>query len=127
MCHDELFVVGRLKDLIIIRGKNVYPQDVEETAGSAIAPKVVAGSAAFSINVGQEEKLVLLQEVQPLPRVAAETEYLRDSIRVAISRKYGVELYDLAFVPRRTLDRTTSGKIRRAACRERYLAGEWAG
>lgn len=120
---DELFVTGRLKDLIIIRGRNHYPQDIETTA-SACHPSVATSTgAAFAIEREVGTAVVLLQEV---PRNVVSPEELTgisNAIRKAVGEQEGLTLEGLVLVRVGTIPRTTSGKVRRHACREAYLTG----
>ncbi|MBW8874482.1 MAG: non-ribosomal peptide synthase/polyketide synthase [Acidobacteria bacterium] len=116
----ELFVTGRLKDLIILRGRNLYPQDVELAAERA-HPALAAGSgAAFSVEAEGEERLVVVYEAArgrslDVAEVAA-------AVRRAVAAEFEVQVFDLVLVRTATIPKTTSGKIQRRACREAYLA-----
>ena len=119
----ELFVTGRLKDLIIIRGVNHYPQDIELTVQQshpALAPDC---GAAFSVEAGNEERLVVVQEVERTSRRNIDSLDLIDAIRQAISRRHELQVFAIALIRTATLPKTSSGKTRRHACREKFLAG----
>ncbi len=116
----ELFVAGRLKDLLIVHGRNHYPQDIEWTTERA-HPAVRAGHcAAFSIDDGTGEQAVLLVEVtkqtaqETLPEAAAR-------IRRAIAVGHELPLHTIAFVRGGSIPRTTSGKIRRRSCKQLFV------
>ncbi|MCY1022281.1 condensation domain-containing protein [Pyxidicoccus sp. MSG2] len=117
----ELFVSGRLKDLIILRGRNLYPQDLEQTA-EPLHPALRPGcSAAFSVDVAGEERLVLVLEAsrsQPF-----EPQALLDSIREAVAAQHQVSPYEVVLISQGSIPKTSSGKIQRRACRELYLSG----
>ena len=119
----ELFVAGRLKDLVIIRGRNVYPQDVEWTAARAHPALRPDACAAFSVDGQGDERLVLVQEVERgvKGRDAAE---IVAAIRLAIAEEHDLEVADVRLLKPMGLPRTSSGKVRRHACRETYLAGD---
>ncbi|MEP7013271.1 MAG: AMP-binding protein, partial [Acidobacteriota bacterium] len=122
----ELFVAGRIKDLIILRGRNLYPQDLEETAERA-HPGLRAGSgAAFSIPGGTEgdeaERLVLVYEVDR--RAGPEVhEQIAVAVRAAIAEEHEAQVADLVLVKIGGVPKTSSGKVQRHASREGYLAG----
>jgi acyl-CoA synthetase (AMP-forming)/AMP-acid ligase II len=117
--EDEVYVVGRLKDLIIIRGRNIYPHDVELTAQSAHPALRKGACAAFAVPGGDGEKLVVVQEVKRDQQ--ADPADVAQSIRAAIVREHDVALGDLVLAQARELPKTSSGKIMRAAARKRYL------
>jgi acyl-CoA synthetase (AMP-forming)/AMP-acid ligase II len=118
----ELFVAGRLKDVIIIRGRNYLPHDIETTVQS-VHPALRADSgAAFGVEVRGEERLVVVQEIDRQTR-ALDLQALRWEIRKAISRRYELQLHDVVFLRNGTLPKTTSGKVRRQACKAGYLSG----
>jgi acyl-CoA synthetase (AMP-forming)/AMP-acid ligase II len=121
--QGELFVVGRSKDLIIIRGRNLYPDDLErsvERASPAVRPGCVA---AFSVERDGEERLVIAAEVDPARGAPAEV--LR-AVRGAIAREHDAQLADLVLLAPGAILKTTSGKIQRAACRAAFLDGSLA-
>ncbi|CAM2068040.1 AMP-binding protein [Sulfidibacter corallicola] len=118
--EDQLYVTGRLKDLIIIRGRNYYPHDLERTV-EYCHPAIRPGcAAAFSIEVDREEQLVLVQEIQrkcdpaELPRVI-------EHIRRTISEQFEVRTYAIALIRQGTIPKTSSGKIRRSFTRHLFL------
>jgi fatty-acyl-CoA synthase len=119
----ELYVTGRIADLVTVDGRNHYPQDIEATTAEA-SPMVRRGYAtAFTApadNGGQ--RLVIVAEraagtsrEDPAPAVEA--------IRAAVSRRHGVAVSDVRFLPAGAIPRTTSGKLARRACRAQYLSG----
>ncbi|HSK75277.1 MAG TPA: AMP-binding protein, partial [Thermoanaerobaculia bacterium] len=117
----ELFIAGRLKDLIILRGKNHYPQDLEATAGSC-HPALAGGTgAAFAVDSEGEERLVLVHEVE---RHAAAPEEIAAAVRQAIAGEHEAVVHEVVLVPPGGVPRTTSGKVQRRACRDLYLQGE---
>jgi len=116
---DELYVTGRVKELMIVHGRNVYPQDIELTAQDA-DPRVRNGcGAAFGVIVGEFEEVALVQEVS-----ATDEPTLRGllrTIRHAIADAHGIRLAAIWLVPPRALPRTSSGKLKRGACRDVFL------
>ena len=118
----ELFVTGRLKDLIIIRGRNYYPQDIELTVERSHPALRPGGSAAFSIDVAGEEQLVVVQEVERRHQ-DAEIDTLAAAIREAVARQHELHIYAVTLLRSGSIPKTSSGKIQRYLCREGYLKG----
>jgi acyl-CoA synthetase (AMP-forming)/AMP-acid ligase II len=114
----EIFVVGRMKDMIIVRGTNHAPADIESTVAACFGSFAGAAQAAFSIDRSGREEVVVVHEVRAdLSR--AETEAIFEQV----SSQHGLRLYDLVLVPPGAIPRTSSGKVRRGQCRELYLSG----
>ncbi|MFF2200277.1 fatty acyl-AMP ligase [Streptomyces sp. NPDC058145] len=121
----ELFVTGRLKDLIVIDGRNHYPQDLELTA-EVTHPALRPGcTAAFSVDAGADgERPVIVAEIAP--DSAGESEKITDVIRAAVGEAHGLTLRDIVLVRPGTIPKTSSGKIQRRATRGAYLEGTLA-
>lgn len=119
----QLFVTGRIKDLIIQRGINHHPQDIESTASQACNGLQPGGAAAFTVPIDGEERLVLAHEVAPrhrdLDQAAA-----RAAIRAAIAAEHELSTHDVVLVRAGRLARTSSGKIQRHAIAASYLRRE---
>ncbi len=121
--NEELFVTGRLKDTIIIRGRNHYPQDIEVTVERSHPALRSVCAAAFAVEVEGEERLVVAQEV--------ERSYLRNlngdevigAIRKAVSQGHELEVYAVLLLKTGSIPKTSSGKIQRHACRTGFLTG----
>lgn len=114
--ESELFVTGRLKDLIIIRGRNHYPQDIELTMEKAHPALRSGAGAAFSLEIDGYERLVVVQEVERQHR-NADLQPVIDAIREAIAEAYGLSAYAVVLLKPGTIPKTSSGKIQRYACR----------
>ena len=122
--HDgQLYISGRLKDLIILRGLNHYPQDLEWTVERAHPALRVANNAAFSIVVEGEERLCIAQELERVPESDEEFDQILAAMRESLGDQHGVTLYGVALIPAGSILKTTSGKIQRSACREAFLSG----
>ncbi|WP_437733786.1 amino acid adenylation domain-containing protein [Sorangium sp. So ce1335] len=118
----ELFVTGRSKDLIILRGRNHYPQDIELTVERS-HPAVRQGcSAAFSVEAAAEERLVVVAEinVSGAPDVAA----LVSAVRSAVAEQHELQVHAVVLLAPGGIPKTSSGKIQRRACRAGFLSGE---
>jgi acyl-CoA synthetase (AMP-forming)/AMP-acid ligase II len=123
MHAGELYLTGRIKDVLIVHGHNLMPDDLERIADAVTGGGGLARSAAFSVARGVEgEVAVLVVEVSdPDPGRLVE---LGREIRVRIGREIGLPLADVLFVRRGRIPRTTSGKMQRREVRRRYLEGE---
>jgi fatty-acyl-CoA synthase len=118
----EIYVTGRIADLITIERRNHYPQDIEGTAAEASSMVRRGYVTAFSVPADGEEALVVIAEraagtSRDDPQAAIE------AIRNAVSRRHGVTVSDVRFLPAGAIPRTTSGKLARRACRAEYLSG----
>jgi len=115
--------VGRLKDVVIIRGRNYYPQDIEHTVSSAHPALRPGGCAAFSVPGIDGEKLVVVQEIMRDHQLTADEPEIAGSIRAAIMQEHELSVGDMMLTVAGQLPKTSSGKIMRAAARRRYLDG----
>jgi acyl-CoA synthetase (AMP-forming)/AMP-acid ligase II/acyl carrier protein len=128
--NDELFICGRIKDLIIVGGRNYYPQDLEATAEAVSSDLLRPGcSAAFTIDSTHQggEQVALVMELREVPSSKAEItklcEPLANQVRSAINQEHSLGITQLLFLKTKTVPKTSSGKIARAWCRKGYLAG----
>lgn len=117
----ELYVAGRIKDLIIIRGRNLYPQDIELTVEGSHPAMQPGGGVAFSIDRDNEERLVIVQEVQRGRHDSLES--IAAAVRRAVLKEHDVQPDSIVLVRAGSILKTSSGKIQRRACREAYLNG----
>jgi acyl-CoA synthetase (AMP-forming)/AMP-acid ligase II len=117
----ELFLTGRLKDLIILRGRNLYPQDLEWTAERNHPDLQPGCGAAFAVEENGQERLVLAFEAVPRrqPDVAA----VAEAVRRAVADEHEADLHAFALLRPGGIPRTSSGKVRRRDCRSAFLAG----
>ncbi len=122
----QLYVTGRHKDLIVIRGHNYYPQDLELIAEAAYPGLRRGSSAAFTLAGGRGEELVLVQEVERVARREIDQAEAAAAIRRAVFAEFELTVNEVVLVVPATIPKTSSGKIRRAETRRRFLAGELA-
>ena len=139
--RGELFFTGRLKDMIVIKGRNHYPQDIEKTVeevNSWIRPSCVA---SFSVNIRGEEKLVILAEVERKywssnrssktnnngSSEVIEVKDLTQSIKREIAKNHDLQAYTILLLKPGSLPKTSSGKIQRHACRTEFLGNTLEG
>jgi long chain fatty acid CoA FadD26 len=122
MFDGELYIIGRMKDLLIVDGRNHYPDDIEFTIGEITKGRV----AALSVPDDATEKLVALVVVAETKAKGTEAlSELKPQVTAAISKVHGVRVADLVLVGGSSIPVTTSGKVRRSASRERYRSGEF--
>ncbi|MFM7445919.1 MAG: fatty acyl-AMP ligase, partial [Tabrizicola sp.] len=124
--RGQLFVTGRLKDIVILHGANHYPQDFEATVESCHPALASAGSAAFAIDGPLGDGLAVVAELERANRKRFDPLEIIQSIRRAITQTHGVAVEHVTLIDPHTLPRTTSGKVQRRGCRERLLAGDLA-
>jgi fatty acid CoA ligase FadD32 len=127
----DLYITGRIKDMVIVDGRNHYPQDIEQTVAEAHDGIRQGFVAAFSVparelpdgdHADTSEKLVIVAERGPRAG-RADPQPIVDAVRRAVSRKHAVAIYDVRLVAAGVIPRTTSGKLARRACRAQYLDG----
>ena len=120
---EQLFITSRLSDLIIIRGSNHAPQDIERTAENS-HPALRPGSGiAFTIEDGGDARLVVVHEVR-LNRLGVDCEEVATAVRQALTEEHGLDVYAVVLLKPGALPKTSSGKPRRRACRDQFLAGD---
>jgi acyl-CoA synthetase (AMP-forming)/AMP-acid ligase II len=118
----QLVVTGRLKDLLIVRGQNHYPQDIELTAERADPVLRPGGAAAFVLNDNDDE-IVLVHEVRRQADVV-DVDGVAGRIRQAVAQAHGLQVHVVALIRPGGLPKTPSGKVQRRLCRARFLAAE---
>ena len=118
----QLFVTGRCKDLIIVRGRNLYPQDIEQTVEAAHPSLQPGAGAAFSVEVENDEHLIIVQEIKRQHR-RTNHEEIFDAIRQAVTKDYDVPPHTILLLKAGKLPKTSSGKIQRSTCCQQFEAG----
>jgi acyl-CoA synthetase (AMP-forming)/AMP-acid ligase II len=124
MDAGNLYVTGRLKDMIIIRGRNYYPQDIEYTVENSHPAMQPGGGAAFAIDDDGDEKLVILQELRRDYQNIVNNDEIIKSIRYTVAREHGIRASAVILIRRGTIPKTSSGKIMRNESRTQYLNKE---
>ncbi|MFF3911425.1 fatty acyl-AMP ligase [Streptomyces sp. NPDC001848] len=124
--HGQVYVTGRLKDLIVVKGRNHYPQDLEHTAETGHPLLRPGSAAAFAVDTGEREALVVVVEGDNRVLKYAGVEEVAQAVRTAIRRDHRVDVDEVVLIRRGTLPKTTSGKVRRRSCREQYETGRLA-
>ncbi|MEZ4358937.1 MAG: aminotransferase class I/II-fold pyridoxal phosphate-dependent enzyme [Kofleriaceae bacterium] len=124
LLDGRVYVTGREKDLLIVRGRNLYPQDLERVAEDSHAALRAGRSAAFGVPLDGEEQIVLALEVEREVALDLAAAAVFREVRRAVSEVFDVVLHAVALLRPGSIPLTTSGKVRRQECRARYLAGE---
>lgn len=119
--RGELFITGRIKDLIILHGVNIYPQDVEQTVERSHKRLRPDAGAAFTVEQHGHEKLIVVQEVER--RKQGHLDEIFGAIRQAVSVEHELGVEGIVLIRAGSIPKTSSGKIQRHACRDGYLDG----
>ncbi|MBE9158905.1 AMP-binding protein [Nodosilinea sp. LEGE 06152] len=122
---DDLYVTGRLKDLIIIRGRNHYPQDIEATAEQAHRALRQGSGAAFSITEHDTEHLVIVHELERSALRTADPEAIFAALRRRVAEDHDLQLGAIALLKPNAMPKTSSGKVQRHLCRSMFLDGQF--
>jgi thioester reductase-like protein len=120
----QLYVVGRGDDVMIANGLNFFPEDLEQTVSAAHPDLPMWRAAVFDAGQNGETAIVAVQEVARQGRAGLDVEQVKAAIRSAVSLRHGIGLKDVVLVRPFALPLTSSGKVRRRACRDAYLKGE---
>jgi acyl-CoA synthetase (AMP-forming)/AMP-acid ligase II/acyl carrier protein len=120
--EGELFVTGRVKDLIIIRGRNHYPHDIEQTVEQSHDSLRKGCCAAFSLEMENEERLIVVQEVKSKGLEAPELDKVIEAIRGAVAAQHELQVYTVVLIKAGSIPKTSSGKIQRSTCKEMFIA-----
>lgn len=122
--NNQLYITSRIKDLIIIRGRNHFPHDIELTVEESHPLLRKGNSAAFSIEVKNEEKLVIVQEIIKRNLVQEETETIFNAIAHNLSNKHNLQAHAILLIEQSSIPKTSSGKIQRQSCKKKFLNNE---
>ena len=126
LLDGELYIAGRLKDAIIVRGRNLYPQDLEETVCRCHPLILPGGAVAFSVSdpvVRGEEQIAVIAEIRANKPSSEQLHEIVRLIRSHLLREHQVSCRTVAIASPGTILKTTSGKLRRQACKQAYLKG----
>ncbi|MEK6249269.1 MAG: AMP-binding protein, partial [Planctomycetales bacterium] len=120
--HDgQLYVTGRCKDLIIIRGRNLYPQDIEKTVEQSHESLQPGASAAFSVEKNNDEQLIIVQEIKRQHR-RIDRDAVVDAVRQAVLEEHEIPVHTILLLKAGKLPITSSGKVQRSACCSQFEA-----
>ena len=119
--QGQLYLTGRLKDVIIIRGGNYYPQDIEQSVEQCHPDLRPSCTAAFAVEIEGEERLVIVQEVERTAIRRLNQQEVIEAIRRAVFSDHELQVYSIALIKPASIPKTSSGKIQRHACRNQFL------
>ncbi|HEY9768531.1 MAG TPA: thioester reductase domain-containing protein [Coleofasciculaceae cyanobacterium] len=119
--NNELFVTGRLKDVIIIRGRNYYPQDIELTVENSHAAIRPSCTAAFLIEKAGKEQLVIVCEIERSHLRSLDANEAIAAIRREVSQQHELQVYAVSLIKTASIPKTSSGKIQRGTCQTKFL------
>lgn len=119
--NQELYVTGRMKEMMIINGRNHYPQDIMRNIQAADSAFRIDGGSAFTVEIANEERLVVVQEVERAALRDLNSEKLFSAIRQVISSQHGLKVYGIILIKPLWLPRTSSGKIQHYRAKLEYL------
>ena len=117
----ELFITGRLKDLIIIRGRNHYPQDIEITVEKSHPALRANSGAAFTVETEREQKLVVVQEIERTHLRHLNKDEIVEAINQAVATEHELAIDSIVFLKPGSIAKTSSGKIQRRACQQMFV------
>ncbi|MEL7510339.1 MAG: AMP-binding protein [Cyanobacteria bacterium J06554_1] len=120
----ELFITGRLKDVIILWGRNHYPQDIELTVYQSHEALRAECGAAFSVEIDNVDRLVIVQEVERSHLRRLDVDEVTKAIRQAVSQQHDLQVYGVVLLRTASIPKTSSGKIQRYVCRNSFIADE---
>ena len=120
----NLYVTGRIKDVIIQKGVNIYPHDLEHTVERCHPAMRPGRGAAFSVEVGDHERVVVLQEVERSYVRAIDVDEVVGAIRRSVFAEHDVSVHAVVLIRPASILKTSSGKIQRRACKQAYLNDE---
>ena len=123
LLDGELFVTGRLKDMIIIRGQNYYPQDIELTVQKSHPALRLNCGAAFTVEIKGKERLIIVQEVERSYLRKLDINKVVGNILQEMINENGLQVYATVLIKTGSIPKTSSGKIQRHACRAKFLNG----
>lgn len=120
--NGQIHIAGRIKDMVIIQGRNYYPQDIELTMEKCHPALRPSCGAAFAIDDGEAEHLIVVHEIRREYRKMEDFKEVADAIRMAVAKNHGLRVHAAVLIPPSSIHKTTSGKIQRSAVREAFLS-----
>lgn len=127
MQDGELYLTGRIKEVIIIRGRNHYPQDIELTVVQCHPALRPGYGTAFGLDVDGTERLIVVQEIQRQYLHKVDVGEIVGNIREAVSEHHEIQVHDVLLVKPGSIPKTSSGKIQQSVCRQQFVDGHLKG
>lgn len=124
--EENLYITGRLKDLLIVNGKNIYPQDIEAALKDNFEELRPGSIAAISINGRPKDSVVILAEMKSKSSSKKSLKSVKSSVSSFVLSEFSVEVRDVILGKKNMLPKTTSGKLRRTMYKEQYLNGSYS-
>jgi len=119
--HGELYITGRLNDVLVFWGLNHYPQNIEQTVAECHSGLKAGFGTAFAVTVAGKEQLVIVQEIERSYRKSLVVDDVVEAIRWAIFQEHFIDIYGIVLLKPGRLPKTSSGKVQRSACRKKFL------
>jgi len=123
--NGDLYIVSRIRDLIMLNNLVYFPQDIERTSCNAVPELEADGAAAFTITHLENEIMVIIQEITRAARKSPQCEKWAKQIRENVFKVHGVSVAIIVFLPPGNIPRTTSGKMQRNKAKEKFLNYDW--
>jgi acyl-CoA synthetase (AMP-forming)/AMP-acid ligase II len=123
--NGEVYITGRIKEIMILWGRNHYPQHIEATVQKCHPAMRPNCGAAFALEISGEERLVIVQEVERTQLRNLDIEEVIGAIRLAVGKEHLAEVYAIALLKPATIPKTSSGKIQRRLCQKMFVAEEF--
>jgi acyl-CoA synthetase (AMP-forming)/AMP-acid ligase II len=121
IAENELYITGRLNDVLVFWGLNHYPQQIEQTVAQAHPALKANSSAAFSVSIKGQDRLVIVQEIKRNYRQSFVMEDIVQAIRWAIFQQHLIDVYSIVLLTPGALPKTSSGKVQRSTCKTKFL------
>jgi len=121
--NGEVYITGRIKDLIIIHGKNHYPSDIERTIQNSDAALALDSGAVFTVEVNGVERVIVAQEVVYTAVAQLNSDELINKIKSLVTKEHEIQVHGVILLKPGKIEKTSSGKVKRRAIREAYLSG----
>ena len=120
----ELFITGRIKETLVIRGQNFYPTDLEQAVRDANDSLSRHSCVVFSVPRHNEDQIVVVAEISRRDHENTSSTELTGDVQETMARRFGLHVHRTLFVRPGSIPKTSSGKLRRGSCREMFRNGE---
>ncbi|GAB1255549.1 hypothetical protein NBRC116494_00510 [Aurantivibrio plasticivorans] len=122
--EGQLYLTGRSKEMLIVNGRNIYPNDIENSVADSFREVLRDSIGAFQVDDKGAESAVVVAEVGPSKSFKAHSEEIAKTIKSQVSQEFGIAVKDVMFVRRSTIPKTTSGKLQRTKLKQQYISNE---